>query len=119
MGKKKRVGRRNVQPNLGIFGLVSMTVLTLALFARFEKLMKFFKAAFAIGDFSHSLEFIVGLLRRSSLTGGIVLFTVVVVVLAHDGARAVVADTPERFECNIEESLVVYRPRELNVSKVT
>ncbi len=91
--------RFDVQADLGVFGLIPIAVITLALLTSLQEVVEGLESLFAVGDFEAFAEF--------------------KFFVAHDGARAVVAHAAEGFEDDVEESLVVNRSCEVDMSKVT
>mmetsp|Transcript_10523 Transcript_10523/g.15930 ORF Transcript_10523/g.15930 Transcript_10523/m.15930 type:complete len:268 (+) Transcript_10523:3925-4728(+) len=90
--------RLHVQSNLCILWLKSIAMIALTLLPPLEKIVECLKAPFAVGD--------------------LFAFLIFKLALVHDWTGAVVTYTPQTFEHYREESLVIHRSCEINVTKV-
>mmetsp|Transcript_24871 Transcript_24871/g.58302 ORF Transcript_24871/g.58302 Transcript_24871/m.58302 type:complete len:405 (-) Transcript_24871:178-1392(-) len=89
--------RLKVQTNLGVLGLV--TVAVIALLPRAQVLVHLVETTLTVEDAKSPLE--------------------LELVLGHHDAAAIVADATERFENDVDESLMIHRPGKVDMTKVS
>mmetsp|Transcript_25875 Transcript_25875/g.74824 ORF Transcript_25875/g.74824 Transcript_25875/m.74824 type:complete len:428 (-) Transcript_25875:47-1330(-) len=89
--------RLNVQTNLGVLGLVAIAVI--ALLPRAQVLVHLIETTLTVEDTKSPLE--------------------LKLILGHHDAAAVVADATERLENDVDEPLMIHRPGEVDMTKVS